>query len=375
MTTFPRFPRIRLGRLAAALLAIAAILPGPTRAADGAAAVAVPRLLGTLDEPAAWQGYKARFVTAAGRVVDTGNDGISHSEGQGYALLLAVAADDRAAFERIWGWTRANLMVRDDALLAWRWEPGRRPAIADTNNATDGDILVAWALVEAAEAWSDPSYRVAARRSAVEIGRRLLVRSPQGSIVLPGLVGFADGQREDGPVINLSYWVFPAFARLGVAAPEFDWDELSRHGLRLLERARFGTQKLPTEWMSVRDRQAPVPARGFPPEFSYNALRIPLYLAWAARGDGESYRPFAALWSDADRQGLRLVDTETGRIVEQLRERGYAAVAALTACAADGTPWPRSLRNPLLTDNYYPVTLHLLALTAAKTRFSSCLRD
>ena len=63
-------------------------------------------------------------------------------------LLLAIAANDRATFDKIWGWTRANLMVRDDQLLAWRWDPAHRPAVADINDASDGDILVAWALTD-----------------------------------------------------------------------------------------------------------------------------------------------------------------------------------------------------------------------------------
>jgi endoglucanase len=128
-----------------------------------------------LPQKDAWRAYKARFVTAQGRVVDTANGLVSHSEGQGYGMLLAVAADDRDSFERIWGWTRANLFIRNDALAAWRWEPDKRPAIADVNNASDGDLLIAWALVEAATAWPDPSYRVAARRMALDIGRKLVL--------------------------------------------------------------------------------------------------------------------------------------------------------------------------------------------------------
>ena len=52
-------------------------------------------LHGMLPQKDAWRAYKARFVTAQGRVVDTANGLVSHSEGQGYGMLLAVAADDR----------------------------------------------------------------------------------------------------------------------------------------------------------------------------------------------------------------------------------------------------------------------------------------
>ena len=102
-----------------ALLVACVAVSNPARAIEETTS-SVP-LAGTLRDATAWTAWKARFVTDAGRVVDTGNQGISHSEGQGFGMLLAVAANDRPTFERIWGWTRANRMVRDDQLLAWRW--------------------------------------------------------------------------------------------------------------------------------------------------------------------------------------------------------------------------------------------------------------
>jgi endoglucanase len=330
-------------------------------------------LLNSLNAAEAWRSYKLRFISEQGRVVDTGNGRVSHSEGQGYGMLLAVAAGDRDAFERIWAWTRSNLMVREDSLLAWRWEPDKRPGVADINDATDGDILVAWALLEAADAWSEPSYRVAARRIAVDLGRRTVLFKREGApLLLPGMRGFSAEDRADGPVINLSYWIFPAFPRLAAIVPEIDWARLGRGGLDLITQSRFGEAKLPTDWISMRESQLR-PANGFPPVFSYNAIRIPLYLAWAGVREAAYYEPFVKLWSGRERPGLPVVDTETGKTVEWLEEPGYAALAALTACAAGGEPLPANLLSPSTTENYYPATLHLLALTAAKMRFRSCL--
>ncbi|GJD50155.1 Minor endoglucanase Y [Methylobacterium crusticola] len=347
--------------------------PPEPAAAPKAAPDAAPRLAGALTDAGAWRAYRARFVSEAGRVVDSANGGISHSEGQGYGMLLAVAAGDRGTFERIWGWTRANLMVRGDALLAWRWEPDKRPAVADLNDASDGDVLVAWALVEAAEAWGDPGYRIAARRIAVDIGRRLvLFKTGKPPLLLPGLAGFSAEERADGPVVNLSYWVFPAFPRLALAAPEFDWARLTRSGLDLVLSARFGPARLPTEWISLKGDE-PRPADGFPAQFSYNAIRIPLYLAWAGIGTPAHYAPFLALWGERERGGLPVVDVAEGRPVEWLEEGGYAALPALAACAAEGTPVPASFGAPQARENYYPATLHLLALAAAQMRYASCL--
>ena len=85
-------------------------------------------------------------------MVDTANGGVSHSEGQGYGMLLAQSYGDRQQFDQLWAWTkRGNLQIRKDRLLAWRWRPsgsGDAGAVDDMNNASDGDVLVAWALLQ-----------------------------------------------------------------------------------------------------------------------------------------------------------------------------------------------------------------------------------
>ena len=327
---------------------------------------------GALKTPQLWQAYKTRFVTDTGRVIDTGNGLVSHSEGQGYAMVLAVAANDRQAFDLIWGWTRANLMVRDDQLIAWRWDPSRRPAIADMNDASDGDILVAWALAEGAELWGDMALRTAGRRIAVEVGRKLVVyKTKRGAILLPAVAGFSAGERTDGPVINLSYWVFPALARLSLVAPEIDWRGITQSGMDLVKLARFGPSRLPTEWVSLRNGEAK-PAEGFPAQFGYNAIRIPLYLAWTGIGERQHYNAFEA-WAQRTRGAGALVDITNGRETS-FGEPGYGAVAALTLCATQNQPLDAGFFAFRQDENYYPATLRLLSVLAAQMRYPSCVR-
>ena len=372
-------------------LARAATTPAPAAPkAEGLAAVAAPpaaamapqrrlnldsrdlAIGGALADTRAWQVYKQRFVTATGRVVDTGNDMISHSEGQGYGMLLAVAANDRAAFNRIWGWTRANLMVRDDQLIAWRWTPNHRPAVSDMNNASDGDILVAWALTEAAELWGEAAYRSSARRIAVEVGRKVvLFKTKQGAILLPGVSGFAAEDRSDGPVVNLSYYIFPAFARLPIVTPEIDWAGLTQTGLDLIKESRFGPAKLPSDWISTRDGDFK-PADGFPARFSYNSIRIPLYMAWAGIGDWERYGEFYA-WASKHRGQLGVVDVASGADSARFSGDGYNAIGSLLMCALDQTRLSADFASPAAAEDYYPATLRLLSIVAVNMRYRSCL--
>ncbi len=289
-------------------------------------------------------------------------------------MLLAVAANDRDSFDRMWNWTRANLMVRDDQLIAWRWEPGQRPPVADMNNATDGDILVSWALTEAAELWAELSYRVAARRIAVEVGRKtILFKQKPGSLILPAVAGFSAEERSDGPVINLSYYVFPAFARLALVAPEYDWSGLSQAGLDIARQARFGKSQLPTEWISIRDGKVK-PATGFPAHFSYNAIRIPLYMAWAGIGDWVHYEPFFNWGVKPKSTTLAIVDVHTNKNVEGFREPGFTAIGHLLSCLPENGNVSRSFLQFQPNQNYYPATLHIMAVVALEMRYPSCVR-
>lgn len=374
---------MRMLRLLALGLALAAAPLSPPRAEPAGEIVAPAafplsldahtiKLGGTLRSPDAWLAYKKRFIAERGRVIDTANEQVSHSEGQGYAMLLAVAANDRATFDRLWGWTRANLMVRNDELVAWRFDPQRRPAVGDMNNASDGDLLIAWALTEAADHWDDLPYRMAARRIAVELSRKVvLFKTKIGALLLPAVAGFNASDRADGPVVNLSYYVFPAFSRLASVAPEVDWSGLTQTGLELLEATRQTPESLPADWIALEGWRAR-PAEGFAPEFAYNAVRIPLYLAWAGLGERAHYAPFVA-WAARAKDAPPIVDVSTGKDAGVFGGSGIASIGALVACVVEGTKLPAAFSSPKADEDYYPATLHMLALLAAQMRYPSCL--
>ncbi|WAJ28797.1 glycosyl hydrolase family 8 [Antarcticirhabdus aurantiaca] len=334
---------------------------------------AAPAAAAPFVEPEAWDAWRASFLDASGRVVDTGNNGISHSEGQSYGLLLAVLAEDRETFERIWSFTRTELLLRDDGLAAWRWSPSEEPRVTDMNDAADGDILIAYALGRAGKAWDRPDLTQAGAAMAEAIGSHLLFTQEGRTLLRPAAAGYDRGDRPDGPVVNLSYWVFEAFPVLAELAPGHDWAGAEAGGRALLASV-LAEGSLPPEWLSVARR--PRPAEGFPAEFGYNALRVPLYLLRAAPGDEAERARLAALaaaMTDPDTGAVRLVDLASGATKERLTDPGYRILPAAVACAESGTPLPDDLKRYAST-LYYPSTLHLLTLAHLKEEHPRCLR-
>jgi endo-1,4-beta-D-glucanase Y len=317
-----------------------------------------------------WAPWRDRFLSADGRIVDDANGAISHSEGQGYGLLLATLAQDRAAFARIWSFTRRELLLRDDGLAVWRWDPNSNPHVADVNNASDGDSLIAYSLALAGEQWNSPELTAAARDLAVAIGRVLVKRAGDRTILMPAAKGFAAGERSDGPVVNLSYWIFEALPVLGRLTPDTDWGALAESGRELVVAARFGPAGLPANWISLQTG-APAPAQGFDRLFGYDAIRIPLYLLRAGIVDRSMLEPFAKLWRDpALSPGV--VALGDGRATESLVDPGYKMIGSALACALDRKSIPAPLRTPTPT-SYYPSTLHLLALSMVAQNYPECL--
>ncbi len=236
-----------------------------------------------------WYIYKHTYISS-GRVIDTGNGDISHSEGQGYGMLLAESYGDKQSFARIWSWTRRHLQIRKDRLLAWRWSPNIG-GVTDLNNATDGDILVAWALLRASNRWHIPQYKRDALEIIRDIKTELILKTPWGPILLPGRRGFI---KRDGVEVNLSYWIYPALEDFAKAYPSPVWGELIKTGIRLLKHARFGRWHLPPDWLLLNHNIRPLHPNTA--RFGFNAVRIPLYLIWGGFKDRQLLKPFVTYY-------------------------------------------------------------------------------
>lgn len=316
-----------------------------------------------------WQAWRAAHLDPSGRVIDGRQGGVSHSEGQGYAMLLAATLGDRATFERLDRWTEDNLALRDDALLAWRWLPKARPRVPDLNNATDGDLFHGWALLRAAERLGVPAYRTRARAVAKALAAACLVPrpdAPERLLLLPGVDGFRFGETI---VVNPSYLMPRALRELAEGTGTPLLAKAAEDGLELIR--EIGSDRPTPDWVALTPNGLE-PAISFAEVSGYEALRVPLFLIWSAESGHRALRPFLATIAPRPTgEGTATVLSPQGEPIERSPDPGYAAIAALTRCAAAGEVGaaipPFEPAQP-----YFPATLHLMALVAQQEAEPAC---
>lgn len=297
-----------------------------------------------------WPRFKASFLDATGRIVDTGNGNISHSEGQGYGLWLALWANDQPAFRTIFDWTQATLARSDLALYAWRYDPSQANKVPDPNNATDGDIFIAWALARAGEQWKEPAFTARSEEIRAAILSHLVVERFGRRLLLPGLEGFSS---PNVVTVNPSYLIWPAFDKFVQLDGRGVWGSLVADSEKLLASARFGAKRLPTDWVDVTANAAVAPAASKPPRFGFDAVRVPLY-ALAGRRQ-ELVAPVIDFWRGYVREGRAIpawIDVQSGQVADYALSAGGMAVVNRTLGL---TP------SPTRPADYYAAALQILS--------------
>lgn len=214
--------------------------------------------------------YEKAFIKPDGRVFDPQNGGITHSESQGYGMMLALLGGNRETFDRIWMFAKQN-MQKSNKLFGWKYTPGH--GITDWNNATDGELLIATALALAGNRWQEPKYLGEATAIADATGKNLIKRFGGYTLLLPGNWAEPTGNKRTATV-NLSYFIPLTLTIMQALAPRHDWEGVYADSMRLIDDMIHP----PSDWSEVNKHGEPNPARGWVPKFSYDAVRIPLYL-------------------------------------------------------------------------------------------------
>jgi endoglucanase len=309
----------------------------------------------------AWGAFRERFVEN-GRVVDTGNGGVSHSEGQGTGLLAAAHTGDRQSFETLYAWTRDTLSRPADHLHAWRYQPNASNHVDDLNNATDGDLLITLALFTAAARWNNPTYHAEAMTMARDIARVLVRQTPYATVLLPGSMGFTDGA---SVTVNPSYYILPAIRQISMEMPSPIWDRVWNDGLKLLRIARFGQWNLPPDWLTLAPDGKISLAEKWPTRFSFDAVRVPLYMCWG----GYAYDPVVdsieAYWTSQNRDDIPAwIDLAKPVVAPYRQTPGMTAIRQYVNAARTQSFSPKSFPPVSSASDYYSAALILLVQIA-----------
>ncbi|GLQ74286.1 glycosyl hydrolase family 8 [Vibrio penaeicida] len=303
-----------------------------------------------------WHTFKNSFVNQDGRVVDVGNQGISHSEGQGYGMLIAEYFGDKATFDRMWHWTKKNLQRKEDGLFSWKWQP-KKPHIPDRNNASDGDVLIAWALQRAQKQWSGQGYGSSAKQIVNELQKSHIKTVNQQSVLLPGAYGFSF---DDRTVVNPAYWVYPALQDFNQYSRQ--WSKLSNSGLSILNQNLYGREKLTSDWLEYKNGGWK-PASGFESRFSYSSYRIPLYVIWG--GQSHQLNTHYTSWLN---QNTAWVNVRSGESASYPPPDGAIAIAQLVRLSRASRKKGQGIKVYPKGKDYYSDSLVLLSHIAYNER-------
>ncbi len=207
-----------------------------------------------------WTAYRKRFIQADGRVIDWEATGRSTSEGQAYAMLRAVIADDPETFERTLHWAETNLQRQDksktpiDSLWAWKWgqDAGGGWGILDPNVASDADIDGITALILASRRWQRADYLALARTKLKDLWTKATVtlRADEKRYLLPGAVNLF--QRNEKLKANPSYLAPYAFRLFAQVDSERNWLSLVDSSYQMLEQSsKVSPVGLPSDWIAL----------------------------------------------------------------------------------------------------------------------------
>jgi endoglucanase len=290
---------------------------------------------------AAARSFLSRYAEPDGRVSRHDQGGDTVSGGQAQAMLITAALGERAAFARVWGWTRANLQLRS-GLLASHWQSGR---IVNGQPASDADLDASRALLLAAARFHVPGYR----RAGLLIARAVLAQET----VMRGAVRVlvAGPWARSRGIVDPGYWAPRTLTELRAATGDPRFGQLEAGVIRLTAALTAAAPHLPPDWAAVSARGSihpiagPPGRRAAPPQYSRDAARVPIRFAEgcsaAARRISASIWPFFAGQS-ADRIGAAYT------LHGALTNRDQTAVTLVGAAAAAQAAGQPPARDQLL---------------------------
>lgn len=340
-----------------------------------------------------WGGWKSRFISG-GLVQANDPQGVKRpvSEGQSYALMLAVWMGDQATFNTVWTATENSFWNSSSGWYRW--------ATADANFAGDADIDICGALIFAS-ALVDSGYwtNTTVGGNTYKAKAKIVLNSIMTNFIdknanyrINSWPGAGDGIRN--PSYHMPQW-YPIFKEFAAAngMTSFDWDKATTGAYDLIEAQTNSAWGMARNFSSGSGGE-PSGGTSSPnnKDMGFDAIRVPYRMGMAAiwynqaRAQTWTNRVWTAGKVDPTSPGMYTVSSGalwgwTDAQYEKFMSRtmwGVAAVAAQDQSAASlaaRNAIVSSLANSLTGNSYLDgENLDTVASTApAKNYFAQSL--
>ncbi len=326
-----------------------------------------------------WQSFQHHLVSKDGRVIDFHTSAQhSTSEGQSYAMFMALVDNDQKRFNQLLHWTEHNLAQGslEAHLPSWQW--GRKEdsswGVIDANSASDADLWIAYSLAEAGRLWHRPRLTSMAKSLAGRILKEESAHLPGlGLMLLPGKQGFSlqPGRWR----LNPSYLPPQLLRRMEELQPGTGWQEMLESTVSMLQASGRGF--IP-DWIIYDAQLGFLPDEAHGAVGSYGAIRTYLWIGMLSPDDPLRLPLLKLMQPMAERVKQlgappRSVNTQTG----QSTDRGSPGFSAALMPLLNALKRPRELallqgqaqqilRHP---DHYYDQVLALFALGWMEGRY------
>jgi len=226
-----------------------------------------------------WGSFKHNFVSSNGRVIDRFNADVTHTESLGYGMFFAVSYGDYKTFKKIHSWLHLNMQVSRTGLYGWKW--GRRESgdwgMLDNNNATDGDMWIAYSLLLAYEKWNERKYLFEAKKLIKAIRRNSIVKVNGNLLLLPAQYGF---DKKNYVKLNPSYTIPFIFDKFAIYDKNPVWKQLNLDSIEMFKNSAVGNLKIHPDWIKLDKKDMRYKYFQNDSIFGFDSIRTPLFLAY-----------------------------------------------------------------------------------------------
>lgn len=226
-----------------------------------------------------WGIFKKNFISSQGRVIDRFNSDVTHTESTGYGMFFAVTYGDKKTFDLIRTWLHNNIKKNEKNLYGWKW--GKRSdgtwGMLDMNNATDGDMWIAYSLLLAYEKWNDVGYMQEAKQLIQAIKENTIIKINGKHLLLPAYFGFV---KEDYVKLNPSYVIPFIFEKFRIYDHDKIWDSLILDSIDFFQMSALGNLRMHPDWIKFDINEDRYTYFGNESIFGFDAIRVPLFLGY-----------------------------------------------------------------------------------------------